>query len=283
MHVDLAMNVIAKSGLIAPFIRELIKRYEEAFIYGSASPDIVVGKKYAGYINHCHNWRMGWLILHEAESDRQRAAAYGYLMHLAADVVAHNYYIPFKIIRSYDTRMLTHTYWEMRFDLGAPDEVWDKLNMVTKLEIEEFDELLDRVMRKTLFTFNTNKKIFNSILMLQKMQSLRNSLRVYAGFSRFEIGEENRRHYMDITLEAVFEFLSNPEKAAVLAVDPTGNERLSYAKQLRRNMRKMIERGLLSEKKADEFVELVKERLAIGLYRPDIILPDIADVISSTR
>lgn len=279
MHVDLALNVIAKLSIIVPFIADIIRRYPDAFIYGAASPDITVGKKYAGYLHNCHNWRMGWLILHEAETDRQRSAAYGYLVHLAADVVAHNYYVPVKIIRSYPARILTHTYWEMRFDLGVPNEIWDRLKLVTEFEIEEFDLLLETVLRKTLFSFSTNKKIFNSILMLQKMRGMRASLKAYARVSRFEIPDENRRHYKELALDAVFDFLAHPETADCLSIDPSGVQRLSYAKNLRRRIKEMLAMKIIKKDQAERLVDLSKEELAISLYRPDMPLPDVMDVL----
>lgn len=279
MHVEIALAALAKISMAAPFVRELVRRYPEAFIYGAASPDIIVGKKYAGYLHHCHNWRMGFLILHEAGTPRQRAAAFGYLMHLAADVVAHNYYIPVKIIRSWRARLLSHTYWEMRFDLGVSEEAWRRLALVRTAEIAEFDRLLERVLRKTLFSFSTNKRIFNTILKLQKMRSLRRSLKVYAQHSRFGMGEENRQHYVELALEASRDFLAHPQHAACLQVDPAGLRRLAYAEGLRKSMRSLTRRQRLSRRKAERLAELVEERLAIGLYRPEMTLPDVTDVL----
>ncbi len=279
MHLDLAIDLIGSIGIVSPVIRELVKRYPQAFLYGSTSPDIIVGKKYAGYLHHCHNWRIGWLILHEAESDIQRSAAYGYLMHLAADVVAHNYYIPAKIIRSYNAKLLTHTYWEMRFDLGVPENVWDELTKITEMEIKEFDDLLERVIRKTLFSFSTNKKIFSTILMLQKMRGLRASLAAYAKRSRFDLVEENRNHYRDLAVESVHDFFARPESAACLEVDPAGIAKLTYAKNLRRRIAEMTAKGIMSREQADRLVDLAKEALAVGIYRPDMALPDVMDVL----
>lgn len=278
-HVQIALTALAHAAALAPGIAALIQKFPEAFIYGSASPDIVVGKKYAGYFHHCHNWRMGRLILAEAESDLQRAAAYGYLMHLAADVVAHNYYIPVKIVRSYDARMLTHTYWEMRFDLGVQDAAWKALSRVTAEEVEEFDHLLSRVLVKTLFSFSTNKHIFNSILILQKMHGMRASLRLYAKHSRYEISEENRSHYLELAIESALDFLRCPEQAACLEVDPAGLARLEYAKQLRRAIRGMLLRGLMREAQAKQLVDLTKDTLAMALYRPQMRLPGVEDVL----
>lgn len=279
MHVELALGAIAQAAVAAPAVAALIRRYPDAFLYGSASPDIVVGKKYAGYFHHCHNWRMGWLILHEAESDRQRAAAYGYLMHLAADVVAHNYFIPVKIVRSWSARLLTHTYWEMRFDLGVKDAAWRALDRIDQEEIEDFDRLLERVLKKTLFSFSTNKRIFNSILILQKMRTMRSSLKLYARHSRFDIVEENRRHYRELAHEAAQEFLRRPKDAACLQMDPAGLSRLDYARSLRRQIRRMVMRGRMTEAEAEKLVALTKDTLAMALYRPQMPLPGVGDVL----
>jgi hypothetical protein len=279
VHVEVALAALAKLSMVAVPIRKVIKEYPDDFIYGASAPDIIIGKKFAGYMHHCHNWRIGWLILNEATDDRQRAGAYGYLMHLAADVVAHNYYIPVKIVRSYNTRMLSHTYWEMRFDLGVKNEAWKRLGQVAKHRFKEFDDLLNRTLRKTLFSFKTNKRIFNGIIVLQKLRGLRHSLGLYARKSRWNIEEENRSHYLDLVIESAFDFLAHPEDAACLEMDPTGDSRIAYAQNLRRRMRLMRRRGLLDDRSAAKVVELVKERLAIGLYRPDMILPDVMDVL----
>lgn len=279
VHVEIAMTALAGLGVVIPPIRALIKKYPDDFIYGASAPDIIIGKKLAGYMHHCHNWRMGWLILNEATSDRQRAAAYGYLMHLAADVVAHNYYIPVKIIRSYDARTLSHTYWEMRFDLGVHEQAWNRLGQVAKHEFKQFDDLLNRILRKTIFSFKTNKRIFNGILILQKMRGMRHSLGLYAAKSRWHIEEENRQHYLELAIESALDFLARPEHAHCLEVDPTGDARIAYARNLRRRIRLMRRRRLLSKAKAAKIVELAKERLAVGLYRPDMVLPDVVDVL----
>lgn len=279
VHMYVAMYALEKIALVAPVIARLMKEYPSDFMYGAVVPDIVVGKKYAGLMHHCHNWRIGHLILSEAKTDRQRAAAYGYLMHLAADIVAHNYYIPFKIVRSYKARMLSHTYWEMRFDLGIPDKVWKQIDKVSEHEIKEIDDLLERVLKKTIFSFKTNKRIFSSILILQKMRSSRDILKIYAGQSRWQMGKEKRQHYEDMTIETAMDFLSNPDDADCLKIDPTGISRLTYAGNLRRRMKNLLSRGILKEKQADKLVELVGERLAVGLYRPDLILPDVTDVM----
>lgn len=279
MHVETALRLLANPALIAPGIAALISAFPEDFVYGSTSPDIVVGKKYAGYHHHCHNWRMGHLILAEAADDEQRAAAYGYLAHLAMDVVAHNYFIPFKIIRSFETKLLSHVYWEMRFDLGVADEAWDFLDKISAHEVEAFDDLLERVLRKTLFSFSTNKRIFNTILILQRMKGTRESLKLYAASSRWELAEMNRQHYVDLTWESVTNFLADPDSARCIVADPAGRKRLAYANNLRRRMKAMLDRQLMTPEQAMTLVAMCRQRLFEGLYEPKLQLPDVIDVI----
>ena len=135
------------------------------------------------------------------------------------------------------------------------------------------------MLSKTLFSFSTNKKIFNTILTVQKMRSLRKSLRAYAKKSRFAIGELNREHYAELTNESVMDFMANPDDADCLVIDPAGIGRLEYAKNLRKRMRSMLRREIMDVDSAEKFVELVKERLAVGLYRPEMELPDVVDVL----
>ncbi|MBI4211263.1 MAG: zinc dependent phospholipase C family protein [Deltaproteobacteria bacterium] len=279
MHVETAMRVLADLSFVLPAIAALISKHPEDYIYGTTSPDIILGKKYAGLQFHCHNWEMGNLILSEASSDRQRAAAYGYLTHLAMDVVAHNFFIPYKIVRSYKTRLLSHSYWEMRFDLDVPDRCWKHLGKISVHEIEEFDELLKRVLKKTLFSFSTNKRIFNSILMLQKMRGMKETLRLYAKQSKWELEQDNRRQYVDLTWDAVKDFLSRPDEALCLRADPAGIKRLDYAQNLRRELKAMVKRGFIDEPQAEKLLHLVRSGLLAGLYDPDVVLPDVIDVM----
>jgi len=91
--------------------------------------------------------------------------------------------------------------------------------------------------------------------------------------------EENRRHYFDLAMESAMGFLRDPEHAPCLEVDPAGISRLDYAGRLRRSIRASLKRGIMDEGRAASLVELVRERLAIGLYRPNMVLPGVMDVL----
>lgn len=270
-HLDISLEVLKHAAWAAPTIQRLIEKYADEFIYGSVSPDIIVGKKYAGAIHHCHNWQIGHLILEEAKTDFEKASAWGYLTHLAADTVAHNYFVPFKIIHSYSNRTLGHAYWEMRFDIHVPEDSWHELEHVIRHDYFPFDHLLERVLKKTLFSFRTSKKIFNSILILHKMKQLRFGLKTYAKASRWALVREDVGHFRKLTMEAVREFLKNPEKARCLAADPAGTRKLKYAAEISKSLRKW--RG----GKPGRFIARVQQKLEEGLFDPSVLLPSLSE------
>lgn len=275
-HLDIALTVLQHAAWVAPAVRALIETFPAEYIYGSVSPDIINGKKYAGAIHHCHNWSIGKLILEEAKTDMERAAAWGYLTHLAADCVAHNYFVPFKMIKSFRHRSLSHIYWEMRFDLHVPDQRWKEIKQVIRRDYVPFDHLLERVLKKTLFSFRTNKRIFNSVLILQKMRQLRFGLKTYAKVSRWEFTPKEVKPYSDLMWETVRNFLENPEKSKCLNAEPSGMRKLAYATEMRKQLRWAAKRVL--PKKIDKFVETIQTRLKQGIFDPTIELPHIQEL-----
>lgn len=274
-HLNLSLEILKNAALCWPVIRRLIEKYPNEFIYGSVSPDIVVGKKYAGAIHHCHNWSIGKLILEESKSDSERASAWGYLTHLAADTVAHNYFVPYEIIRSFPNRTLGHAYWEMRYDIFVPERSWLELGHVIRHRYTSFDHLLERVLKKTLFSFSTNKKIFNSILILHKMKQLRFGLKTYAKASRWVLTQRDADHFRALVRETIFDFLKNPEKARCLTADPAGTRKLKYANEISLKLRKGRRRGTVSEKETHEFVEKTRHKLHHTLFDSSLSLPSI--------
>jgi hypothetical protein len=70
------------------------RAYPKDFLYGSVAADISLAKKYVPEGRHCHHWHIGEEIFETAETERLRAVGLGYLSHLAADTIAHNFFVP---------------------------------------------------------------------------------------------------------------------------------------------------------------------------------------------
>ena len=93
-HVYLGEAVMRSLALLPVAVAELLREFPYDFLYGSIAADTSIAKKYAPVGRHCHSWTVGMEIFDGARDDPLRAFGLGYLSHLAADSVAHNYFVP---------------------------------------------------------------------------------------------------------------------------------------------------------------------------------------------
>ena len=271
IHLQLGAQVLANPGMLSGNVAALLAAYPQDFLYGCLAPDITVGKKYTHYLLNCHRWGIGRTLLNEAETDGQRACAYGYLCHLAADTVAHNYYVPYKIIRSFAAIIMKHTYWEMRFEGFVEKDIWELAHAVCRADQRDNDVLLRKVLTTTLFSFGTNKRIFNSIMVLARMQNLQKIMQTLSSKSRYQLAEADRDEYMQLTGEAIFDLLRHPDDSKYLQMDPTGEEALSVADELRKSLRLRYKSGFMSKEEGLEQVEAVRSTLRNSLHKPELL------------
>ena len=271
IHLQLGAQVLANPGMLSGDVAALLALHPKDFLYGCLAPDITVGKKYTHYLLNCHRWGIGRTLLEEAETDHQRACAYGYLCHLAADTVAHNYFVPYKIIRSFAAITMKHAYWEMRFEGFVEKDNWDLANAVCHADQHGNDLLLRRVLTTTLFSFGTNKRIFNSIMVMARMERLQKILQTLSSKSRYQLAEADRDEYMQLSRDAIFDFLLHPGDSKYLQMDPTGEEALAAADGLRRSLRLRYKSGFMSKVEGFEQVEAVRSTLRKSLHKPELL------------
>jgi hypothetical protein len=271
IHLQLGAQVLADLGTVSGDVAALLAAHPKDFLYGCLAPDITLGKKYTHSLLHCHRWGIGRTLLKEAENDHQRACAYGYLCHLAADTVAHNYYVPYKIIRSFPTITMKHTYWEMRFEAFVEKDIWELASIVCRADRRANDVLLRNVLTSTIFSFGTNKRIFNSIMVLSRMERLQKIVQTLSSKSRYQLTETDRDEYMQLAREAMLDFLQNPEDSKFLKVDPTGERALAAADALRKALRLRLKSGFMSKEEGFEEVEAVRSTLRKSLHNPELL------------
>jgi len=269
IHLHLGTQVLANPGLLSSDVAALLVAHPKDFLYGCLAPDITVGKKYTHYLLNCHRWGIGRTLLKEAETDHQRACAYGYLCHLAADAVAHNYYVPYKIIRSFATITMKHAYWEMRFEAFVEKDIWKLAHAVCRADQSGNDLLLRNILTTTLFSFGTNKRIFNSIMVMARMENVQKVLHTLSSKSQYQLAEADREEYMQLSRAAIFGFLQNPQDSLFLKVDPTGEKALAAADALRKALRLRLKSGFMSKAEGLEEVEAVRSILKNSLYEPE--------------
>jgi len=268
-HLLLGMEILSSLGEISQGIAPVIAASPRDFLYGCIAADIIVGKKFTDYLLNCHRWRVGLEVLSRARTPSHTACAYGYLAHLAADTIAHNLYVPYKLVKSFKTLTLRHAYWETRFDAQVPAEIWEEGFRIARENYQENDRLLRSVLTETIFSFRTNKRIFNSILLVSRMEQWQQAIRALDESSRFPIDDGDRGEYLSSAKDAVISVLSDPHGSPWLSADPTGEIPLAAAERLRKNMKLLYQSGKLTEADALSQAESFRSALRESLHEPE--------------
>ena len=242
-HLEVGREVLHNLGLLPVAVRAIIGKYPYDFLYGTIRADLVVAKNLVAELKHCHNWSFGFKLLKKAESDSQRAFAYGYLSHLGADTVGHNLFIPEMMIRSFPTRILRHIYWEMRFDALTDKRVWRIPKQIVRKVHRDNDRLLRATLEGTPFSFRTNKTIFSSILSIQRVERWHRMLDILSKKSKWALHREDKKRYFTLAYGCAIDVLSNGKGASCIKVDPTGRVNLRSAKSERKRLKSIKRKG----------------------------------------
>jgi len=252
-HLVHGSQILQGLSILGPALQEILRLHPRAYLYGCVAADIVQAKKYTRNLyTHCHCWPVGWQLVEAARGEREQAFAYGYLSHLAGDVYSHNHYVPVQLIVSYPARALRHIYWEARFDAAQKRDRWRLIRSVFEHRYPDCDRLVERVVERTLFSFRTNKRIFNSVMALQQLDQWQQMVRRLSSRSRYALPESEIERFNTICTEAIQDLLIRGHKSACQHADPTGRDALARADRLRRKLRALKGRGQIPEAIAAE-------------------------------
>ncbi len=276
VHLLLGNQLLGQLSSLPTHLQQLLGDFPADFLYGCISADITLGKKHTHYLKHCHSWNIGDQILQQADSDAQRACAYGYIAHLAADTIAHGYMVPFKMVRSYKSVFLNHAYWELRFESQVPDRVWQEARLLAQQDFTQHDELLRSVLANTIFSFDTNKQLFNSMLLISRIKRWRKLLALVDARSHWEVGSEERQEYFDLSAAAIISVLSDPHSPYRNA-DPSGERALHVANQLRHNLKTLWLDGKLPQAQSTKLISDLKVEFCRAITKPKLLLNLVSD------
>lgn len=245
-HLVHGSMLLERLALLPPEIQALLSRFPYEYLYGCIGADIIQAKKFTRSLyTHCHHWRTGWSVLENAEGDAERAFAYGYLSHLASDTFSHNYYLPIRLITSFRARAMRHVYWEARFDANQRAERWAVLTLVAAHVYPHCDDLVERVVERTLFSFRTNKRIFDSLLALQRVEYWRTVMQRVTNSDRHPLERRDIERFNGLCGDAIVDLMRSGKDAGCQSADPTGHDNLTRANAIRRRLRALARRGAL--------------------------------------
>ena len=233
-HVFLGEAVLRSLHLLPEAVAELLRAFPYDFLYGSIAADTSIAKKYVPVGRHCHSWAVGLEIGAEARDEPLRAFALGYQAHLAADAVAHNYFVPHQLATTASTASVGHSYWESRIETHLAPRYARRARELILLDHSRSDAHLDRILSPTIFSTPTNRRIFRGMVHVGDSESWQRIFGLMAQNSRWDLNDSEVARQLARSFDYVVDWLRRGEESEPYALDPSGDAPLSAAKRVRR-------------------------------------------------
>ncbi len=273
-HLSFSAQALQNLGVIQSPLRGLLQDFAREFLYGSLAADIVVGKNMARYLYHCHNWRVGFNVFRQAKPGAEQAFALGFLAHLSADTVAHNYFVPFKTVASFHKTSTRHAYWELRYDQRMDRGLSVLAREVSTPAIRGHDDFLERALGgASVLPFGVSKQLFRSLLASARIGRFHH-------LSRFALAPE--RHLVlepdlvtetnELALAAILGLLEEGERCLAARADATGGRNIKLAGDLRKQLQDRVRRGAITPRDAHAIAAETRESFRTAI-QGKLVLP----------
>lgn len=265
IHIMEGSFVLKNLHLIIPLIAEPLRAFPYDYLYGCISADIFIGKGSKRRDDHCHNWSTAMKMLDVAESPSHFSFAYGYLSHLCADIIAHNFYIPNQLYLTASTKKLGHLYWEYRSDSYIKKKYWNLANKIISRQNYDNDEFMQKFFKSKIIPFQTKKRLYSQSIKLGDLEQWQDMVSLISRNSRWNLSESYVLSLHLLSLNLIFDFLNYLEDSVCLNYDPVGSENLRIAKKKRTTLRKTgkqkpVEKIFMIP---DEIVEISQESYGV--------------------
>jgi hypothetical protein len=234
-HIYLGESVLANLPYLPAAVADLLRAFPFDFLYGNIAADSSIAKHYAPLGRHCHYWHVGQEIHDLAATDALRAFGLGYLSHLAADTVAHNYFVPRQLMLTSSTAAVGHSYWETRVEAHLGDAYAKAAKDVILLDHAPADAHLDRIIAPTIFSVRTNRRLFRGMVHLTETTSWQRASQVAREYSRWPLSDLDVEHHLGLSFDFMMELMAESVPAA-RHLDPSGERPLKTAKEMRRRV-----------------------------------------------
>jgi len=266
-HIFLGEAVLGALAQLPKGIAELLGTYPLEFLYGSIAADTSIAKKYAPVGRHCHSWAVGLEIYDKARDEAIKSFALGYLAHLAADTVAHNFFVPRFLIIASRTSGVGHSYWESRFETHLGTGYSRRAREVILRDHTRSDDHLDRILSPTIFSTQTNRRLFRGMVFVTDTESWQRIFQLAAENSRWDITDPDVSRYMERSYDFIIDFLRRVDYSEPYAFDPAGDEALRLAKEVRRDARRAGMEFRMAEEATRQF-SMPESRLRFAAELP---------------
>jgi hypothetical protein len=229
VHTVISCNILESSAQILPAIAAVIQSFPNEYIYGAISSDFFIGKGEKKKKGHSHNWETGFKFLEETGSENEAAYAYGFLSHLAADVIAHNYFVPDLIHRTSRWKRIGHIHSEAVADRSVDPAYLKIARDILSMDHLDYDRLLRSSEIRSRYGLRVKKLIFTQSI---RISDYLYCLPVFYGRERslaYDIEDVNMAFMIGLSFRLVKDLLSYPDSSACLSYDPIGSDNLRLA------------------------------------------------------
>ena len=233
-HIYLGESVLANLHLLPQSVAELLHSYPFDFLYGNIAADSSIAKKYAPVGRHSHYWHVGQEIHDLAASEGLRSFGLGYLCHLAADTVAHNYFVPRQLVLTSSTASVGHSYWESRVETHLGVAYARTARDIILQDHSQADAHLDRIISPTIFSVRTNRRLFRGMVHITETQSWQRGMQAARDRSRWDLSDADVERHLSQSFDFMAALLTEAEPAT-RQLDPSGERPLKVAKEMRRD------------------------------------------------
>ncbi|MFO7985871.1 MAG: zinc dependent phospholipase C family protein [Desulfatiglandaceae bacterium] len=230
VHTAIALSSLDAAGFILPSIAKVITTFPIEYMYGALSADFFIGKGKRKRRNP-HDWEGGFRFLNRATDDREKAYAWGFLSHLAADVIAHNYYVP-NLISTYPGKgNMGHLFWELRADYVVGSGYTRMAKGILAMDHQVCDNLLKLIGGKRKKGLRTKKRFYTQTVRFSDYLYTTGDLFFDPEVFRGEVFNKYLAVMVDLSCRLSKDFLSHPDSSACLLHDPMGRKNLLLAKR----------------------------------------------------
>ncbi|GAB1410133.1 zinc dependent phospholipase C family protein [Desulfovibrionales bacterium] len=237
VHLAIANTLLARTADLPQALVAILSAHPEHFLYGALSADIFIGKGCTTTPTHSHNWDTARALWRTAHEPAHQAYAYGYLTHLAADVIAHNYLVPNLLGFSSGRGKLAHTYVEMLADLRVE---WPQKqgSFLFRRPHSRSDALLLQAVHQRTLPFTLKKHLFRRSLGLVEHQRYKGSLRLMQRILPFARQDQLIDQAIGFAHDLALDILRNPVHSPAIACDPVGSVSLARVRGFQRKQRR---------------------------------------------
>ena len=237
VHTVTALRALNDACLLLPSIARIITSFPIQYLYGCLSADFFIGKTKRTKARHLHNWEGGLTLLSMASDDRESAYAYGFLSHLAADVVAHNIFIP-NLIKSFPMRrQMGHLFWEIKADYLVGPGYIKTARDVLSMDHRRCDALLTLIAGKGKNGLKAKKHVFTQSVKVSDYFYATHHMLFEGKLVRWQVFHKYLTYMLELSCYLVEDLLKNSESSTCLLYDPMGRQNLRLAKKSRSFMR----------------------------------------------